>query len=71
MITCGRQCTCDVFSFAKYSYSLHGVSTTKVKREIDAKELRKFETLVNTTMQKPQLIEPEKFKSVLETKRDV
>jgi hypothetical protein len=30
-----------------------------------------LEALLETTMKKPELIEPEKFKSALETKRDI
>lgn len=35
MLACGRKCTCDVFSFTKYSYSLNGTSATKVQRKIE------------------------------------
>ena len=71
MIVCGRKCTCDVFSFAKYSHSLNGTSAKKVQRKIESKVLKKLEALVGTTMEKPELIESEKFKSALDTKRDV
>jgi hypothetical protein len=32
--------------------------------------LNKLEALIATTMEKPELIKPEKFKSALETRRD-
>jgi len=71
MIVNGRTCTCDVFSFSKYSYSLEGTSAKRFQREIKEKELDKLEALIATTMEKPELIKPEKFKSALETRRDI
>ena len=71
MSVCGRTCTCDVFSYSKYSYSLQGTTGKSYQRTIDTKELKKLEALIETTMKKPELIEPEKFKSELETSRDI
>ena len=71
MISCGRTCICDVFSFGKYFHSLKGTSAAKINRNIEQKELNRLETLIATTMEKPELIETEKFKSALETKRDI
>ena len=68
-MVCGRICTCDVFSFAKYHHSLKGRSTEEWKRE--DKELKKLEELIATTMTNPKLIKAEKFKTRLETKRDI
>jgi len=42
-----------------------------VQRKIELKELKKLEVLVKATMKKPELIESEKFKSVLDTKREI
>lgn len=70
-IVCGRTCICDVFSYAKYLYSLRGTSAEKFERKIEPKELKKLEALIGATMTKPESIEPEKFKSVLDTKRDI
>ena len=71
MLNCGRTCTCDVFSFAKYSYSLNGTSAARVRRKIELKKLKKLEELIKTTMENPELVEAEKFKSALDTKRDI
>jgi hypothetical protein len=46
-------------------------SNRPYQRAIEAKELKRLETLIKSTMIKPDLIEPEKFKSALETKRDI
>jgi hypothetical protein len=53
MSECRRKCTCDVFSFAKYSHSLNGTSATKVQRIIEEKELKKLGELIETTMKNP------------------
>lgn len=71
MIVCGRKCTCDVFSFAKYSHSLNGTSAKKVQRKIESKELKKLEELIETTMKNPELIQPEIYQSELDTRRNV
>ena len=73
MINCGRTtCICDVFSYGKYVHSINGSGSSKpYQRRIETKELSKLEALIETTMKKPELVEPEKLKSVLETKRDI
>lgn len=71
MLKFGRTCTCDVFSFSKYFYSVRGTSSKHFKRDIKGKELKKLEALIATTMEKPQLIKVEKFKSALGTRRDI
>ena len=40
-------------------------------RTIEAKELKRLENLIQQTMDKPELIKLEKFKSELETRRDI
>ena len=71
MFRCGKTCTCDVFSFSKYAYSFRGISSKHYQRVIKGKELKKSEKLIAATMVKPQLIKPEKFKTALETRRDI
>jgi hypothetical protein len=71
MFVCGRTtCICDLFSYGKYKHSMNGLSQP-YQRTIDPKELKKLEALIETTMKKPGLIKPEKFKSELETRRDI
>jgi hypothetical protein len=71
MLLCGRTCTCDIFSFSKYSHSLKGTSAMKFERTIKNKDLKALEAQVAKTMLTPDIIKPEKFKSTLETRRDV
>lgn len=41
------------------------------KRHIKGKEMRSLEAVIEKTMVNPKLIKPEKFKSALETRRDI
>lgn len=71
MLSCGKTCICDVFSFAKYSYSLQGTSTIPFQRKMNSNELKKLEDLIAPTMEKSELIKPEKPVSILETRRNI
>jgi len=41
------------------------------KRELKNQEMKRLETLIAKTIFNPKLIKPEKFKSALETRRDI
>ena len=73
MQTCGRTtCVCDIFSYGKYVHSVSAWGTNKpYQRTMEKNELRKIEAMIDTTMKKPESIEPEKLKTMLETKRDI
>ena len=71
MVVCGKaSCICDVFSYGKYSHSINNANKN-YQRTIDAKQLKKLEANIELTMKNPELIKPEKFKSALETRRDI
>jgi transcriptional regulator NrdR family protein len=71
MVVCGKtSCICDVFSRGKYSYSL-GAANEKYQRAIQTEDLRKLEEIIARVIKRPELIQPEKFKTALETRRDI
>ncbi len=71
MVVCGKiSCTCDVFSYGKYSHTIN-TANTNYQRAIAANQLKKLEAYIERTMKNPELIKPEKFKSALETRRDI
>jgi hypothetical protein len=71
MMVCGKtSCICDVFSHGKYSCSL-GTENKKYNRTIPDKDLKKLEDIIARVMKRPELILPEKFKTALETRRDI
>ncbi len=71
MVVCGKSsCTCDVFSYGKYTHSIN-TANKNYKRAIQAKQLKKLEANIELTMNNPDLIKQEKFKSALDTRRDI
>ncbi len=71
MVVCGKMsCICDVFSHGKYSYSIN-TANTKHHRTIQDEHLKMLEEIIARVITKPELIKPEKFKTALETRRDI